>query len=383
MKKILFILSIVTLSFMVSPVNGQTKQAIKKGKNIVTKVLGKKAVKESELTAAKRMAAVGGKRYGEHYAERAVGEQVIKKIQREKLLKQFEKEGVTSFWDWGRTRTINATKKLISKIKTRDIRHTSYLAAMKNGSKTMPSAKKTTQNAGILKNVAKKLKIQNIKFSDFISKNLTEEERLKIIMKGPFPTASRGKWSGMRGNSDFYPNLDDIVNPKTYGEEMSWRKIYKKWGLKETDPIPYRNGQPDFAAMNLEYGKVVWKGEKGIGENLTKWNGKNFNKVDLDIAANKMLAKQRGLNYEDDINNKIISVFRGSSEHVEELAKFFKCSPDEVWVKCGNPTKRILVWHEYIDGRTMALVPWDIHAPLHHVGGMNMYKSAYLKSRGH
>jgi len=230
--------------------------------------------------------------------------------------------------------------------------------------------------------VSKTLKVQEIDFSDFISKNLSREERIKIMRDAKFPTDGKGKWSGARGNSDFYPNLDDVPKSKGYGnkEGLTWRQIKEKWGLKENDPIPYKNGQPDFEAMNQVYGKVVWNSEKGIGEHLKASN--NFNKLTLDINANKKLAEQKGLNPNDRFDRYVISVYRGSSEYVEKLAEHWKCSAEEVWKRCDNPTRRILVWHENLDGKTMILVPWDIHAPLNHVGGMKMYKEAYKKSIG-
>jgi len=216
---------------------------------------------------------------------------------------------------------------------------------------------------------------------------LTEEERLEIITgKGELGKRTKfpiqGTWDGEKGNSNFYPNLDDVPKTKTYGNEegLNWRQLKGNLGLKESDPIPYKNGQPDFAAMNLEFGKVVLTGENGIGEYLKASN--NFDKEKLDVYANKLLAKQEGLNYGDKINNKIISVYRGSSFYVKDLADMWKCSPEEVWIKCKNPTHRKLVWHEYVDGKTMALVPWDIHEALSHVGGMKMYKEAYKKSIG-
>jgi hypothetical protein len=127
-----------------------------------------------------------------------------------------------------------------------------------------------------------------------------------------------GHWDGQRGDSNWYPDPDDVpqkINP----DDQTWRDILAKYGI---DHIPFRDGEPDFSE--------ICKGEVEI-ENFSNDRVDNFAQADI------KLAKQRN------------------------------CSPEEVkkWRKDNGYT-----WHECKDMKTMQKVPSKIHSNIPHSGGI-------------
>lgn len=137
-----------------------------------------------------------------------------------------------------------------------------------------------------------------------------------------------GTWDGLRGNSKWYPDRDEIPkNPKTNPDGLTWGQILDKYGI---DGIEFKDGEPDFS--------VVSKGTVEIDNFSENRYGKCGN---FDQAWEK-LAEQRG------------------------------CTKEEVkaWMKENKYT-----WHERSDCKTMDKVPTEVHGNIRHEGGISEIKS--------
>ena len=137
-----------------------------------------------------------------------------------------------------------------------------------------------------------------------------------------------GTWDGLRGNSKWYPDRDEIPkNPKTNPDGLTWGQILDKYGI---DGIEFKDGEPDFS--------VVSKGTVEIDNFSENRYGKGGN---FDQACEK-LAEQRG------------------------------CTKEEVkaWMKENKYT-----WHERSDCKTMDKVPTEVHGNIRHEGGISEIKS--------
>lgn len=142
-----------------------------------------------------------------------------------------------------------------------------------------------------------------------------------------------GHWDGIRGNSTWYPDKDEIPkNPKTNPDGLTWGEILKKYGI---EGIPFKNGEPDFSGVS--------KGTVIIDNFSENRYGKGGN---FDQACEK-LAEQRG------------------------------CTKEEVkeWMKQNKYT-----WHEKSDCRTMQKVPTEVHGNIRHEGGISEIKSQQSES---
>ena len=94
-----------------------------------------------------------------------------------------------------------------------------------------------------------------------------------------------GHWEGERGNSKWFPNLDDIPgNQKTNPEQLTWKEILDKYGI---DGITFIDGEPDFSEIS--------KGTVEIDNFTDNRYGKGGN---FDQACEK-LAQQRGCTKEE------------------------------------------------------------------------------------
>ena len=137
-----------------------------------------------------------------------------------------------------------------------------------------------------------------------------------------------GHWEGERGNSEWFPNRDEIPkNPLTNPDGLTWGQILDKYGI---DGIEFKNGEPDFSP--------VAKGTVEIDHFTDNRYGKGGN---FDQACER-LAEQRG------------------------------CTKEEVkaWMKENKYT-----WHERSDCKTMDKVPTEIHGNIRHSGGISEAKA--------
>ena len=141
-----------------------------------------------------------------------------------------------------------------------------------------------------------------------------------------------GTWDWLRGNSLWYPRLDEIPkNPKTNPEGLTWKQILDKYGI---DGITFKDGEPDFSTVSKGTVEIDNFSENRYGK------GGNF-----DQACEK-LSEQRG------------------------------CTKEEVkaWMKENKYT-----WHERSDCKTMDKVPTEVHGNIRHEGGISEVKSAQEK----
>lgn len=138
-----------------------------------------------------------------------------------------------------------------------------------------------------------------------------------------------GKWSGERGNSDWYPDID--AKPGKFNMEgRTWQEILTQYGI---DHITFYDGEPEFSEIS--------KGSVEIKQFSDKRTD-NFDKADIELA------NQKG------------------------------CSPQEVanWRKENGFT-----WHECKDMKTMQKVPGIIHNNITHSGGISEIKKGYGDNR--
>lgn len=142
-----------------------------------------------------------------------------------------------------------------------------------------------------------------------------------------------GHWDGVRGNSTWYPDRDEIPkNPKTNPEGLTWGQILDKYGI---EGILFKDGEPDFSEVSKGTVEIDNFSENRYGK------GGNF-----DQACEK-LAEQRG------------------------------CTKEEVkaWMKENKYT-----WHEKSDCKTMQKVPTEVHGNIRHEGGISEIKSKQSES---
>lgn len=142
-----------------------------------------------------------------------------------------------------------------------------------------------------------------------------------------------GHWDGVRGNSTWYPDRDEIPkNPKTNPEGLTWGQILDKYGI---EGILFKDGEPDFSEVSKGTVEIDNFSENRYGK------GGNF-----DQACEK-LAEQRG------------------------------CTKEEVkdWMKENKYT-----WHEKSDCKTMQKVPTEVHGNIRHEGGISEIKNKQSES---
>ena len=164
------------------------------------------------------------------------------------------------------------------------------------------------------------------------------EERKKHL-----PTNRTGRFEGERGNSAFYPNNEEALEKmKEYGQ----------------DHVDYRDGNPDFSPF-------------------TKYNTP-FGEIDGQIEIPHMTDNRENPSWEhgrrpDGTKHDPHYDLGNFTQADYELSKKMgeKMSPAEIekFRKDNN-----LTWHECPDGKTMQLVPSEIHDACRHSGGVSEQK---------
>lgn len=336
MKKIGFILAIFTLCFMFSSCS-KTK-AVK----IIAEDITKEAVRNAGKEGAEEVAKNASKRIAKSYVGRSLGEQVVKKAARDKVYKLMEKEGANSFLKYSEKKAAKeltgkeislAKKEMLASVGNKSYKNR-LLELRRANEMSFGKGEKTIQGRtvkmGLMEGGKDLAKSQNT-----VEKYLSKEVR-NTLAHTHLP--KRGKWLGKPGESKWIPeDLGKIPPNKEYSnlDGLTWGEIMKKY--KCLDGIPFKNGEIDFEAMGLVKAKVNMV---DIGIYL-KGNPKQYG--GLHNAAFAKLAEQRHCT-------------------VAEMRKFKE--------------KNRLLWHESCDGRTMLLVPQEIHGNINHFGGRAMYGEA-------
>jgi len=203
-------------------------------------------------------------------------------------------------------------------------------------------------------------------YAPIIERNQSAEERQAVI----YSTFPQGEWQGEKGDGLFMPSDLDAVPQRGFYSNMrglTWRQIMQENGC--ASGIPYRDGEVDYDAMGCVVATVAFDGDKGIGAFLRpKGNGQE--RKYLHDEAFSRLAQDRGVTDDE------VRVLKGDAEPVERLMAAWHCDEQSVWNLCGNPDRRQRVFHECADGRTVILVPRELHDNLAHFGGVEMYARA-------
>jgi hypothetical protein len=158
------------------------------------------------------------------------------------------------------------------------------------------------------------------------------------------PTEKTGEFSGQPGESEFSPNSSDALDKMSeFGRET----------------VEYKNGYPDFTPFKEQsspWGKVdslVEIGHMNDSRNNPKWEfGKRQDAYDLstepgNFAQADVALAERIKDQYPDITPSDVSRYRKDSG---------------------------LTWHEYADGKSMQLVPREIHDACKHSGGVSEMK---------
>jgi len=233
-----------------------------------------------------------------------------------------------------------------------------------------------SQKAEILNSI--KAELDNIPESlekQKIFDELPNEVRLRLekmwgtndkYRKLPQDGINKGRWSGERGNSNYF--IDENRAPKSDGynntRNKTMKQIIDENNLQKTG-IPFKNGHPDFS--NVSKGTVEVDYEPYIEEILAG------NRESLHEAAFAAYAKQIGKSIDE------VKVYKGDAAAASRLAQKWKCPESEVWKRCNNPQRKQLVWHEEPDCKTLRLVPIEVHANINHSGGISMAKIILMK----
>jgi guanyl-specific ribonuclease Sa len=161
----------------------------------------------------------------------------------------------------------------------------------------------------------------------------------------------RENWVGVRGNSDYKPNLDVIPERWNYEwKAHNWKEIYEgNLRFAQNDPRipPARRAQ-----LVDEYGRLA-RGEKGI----PFVNGEpDFSRIAYDtVTIDNYSPARYGTGGNMDLAD-------------EALARKWGVSKQEVrkWMNENE-----LTWHERPDMKTLDIVPHDIHGNINHKGGIS------------
>lgn len=169
-------------------------------------------------------------------------------------------------------------------------------------------------------------------FDEVDDQDIEDVDNLERVSGAPID-GNGGCWDGLRGNSTWYPDRNEIPqNPKTNPDGLTWGQILDKYGIKG---ITFNDGEPDFSEVSK--GEVIID---NFSENRYGKGG-NFNQ------ACEKLAEQRG------------------------------CTKEEVkaWMKENKYT-----WHEKSDCKTMQKVPTEVHGNVRHEGGISVIKTQQNES---
>ena len=161
------------------------------------------------------------------------------------------------------------------------------------------------------------------------------------------PTAKMGKFTGVRGNSEFIPNSTEA------------RQVMAQYGKQS---VTYKNNHPDFSAFAIHpspWGKLNTQVEishmTGSRSN-PKWelgrrpkgtgHDPNYDLGNFAQADNELLKVMQGMCKDKNITLTIQDVLDFKEQNK-------------------------LVWHECSDGKTMQLIPIEIHDACRHSGGVS------------
>lgn len=172
--------------------------------------------------------------------------------------------------------------------------------------------------------------------------DLEEPEHTKLHL----PSEKTGEFSGESGNSDFRPNSD------------SARSKMSQYGR---DAVEYKDGYPDFApftAHDSEWGKI--NGQVEIGHMTDQRENPAWDYGRRPSGAGHDQNYDLGNFAQAD--NEIANQLRNSYPEVTgaDIAAYRKANR--------------LIWHECADGKTMQLVPEEIHNACRHSGGVSEMK---------
>lgn len=234
-------------------------------KGVATKVVkkvSKSAAHGAEKRIAEKMAAKGFKRTSMNFADRAVGEQFIKKAAREKVCELMEKQGLKSFLSYGNHMAAKEIRKTGASVSKKRM----LALSKRNGYRTRMAASRKEARL-----------------------NRTQYNNTKIAGRGQRIPKSHGTWSGEPGNSIWKPDLNYVPKKNQYSnpDNLTWGQILKKYGI---DGIPFKNGVPDFKALS--------RGEVTI-DDIRKFLKGGTNREELHEEAFKRLAKQRKCSVEE------------------------------------------------------------------------------------
>lgn len=156
------------------------------------------------------------------------------------------------------------------------------------------------------------------------------------------PTDKTGSFDGERGNSAFRPNNEAAQN---------------KMGEYGRDAVEYKNGNPDFSPFTLHdtpYGKM--DGQVEIPHMTDNRENPSWE------YGRRPAGTSHDPNY--DLGN-----FAQADNELSK--KMGNMTPEQVesYRKANN-----LTWHECPDGKTMQLVPMEIHDACRHSGGVSEQK---------
>ena len=160
--------------------------------------------------------------------------------------------------------------------------------------------------------------------------------------KEPYlPTTKTGRFLSEEGNSEFIPNAAAALNKmREYGRET----------------VPYKDGYPDFSAFSVHdtpWGKMdsqVEIGHMTADRENPRWEyGTRPKGTGHDAAYDLGNFAQA----DNALSQRFVSDSRVSPEMIENYRK-----------------EQRLTWHECADGKTMILVPREIHDACKHSGGV-------------
>ena len=157
------------------------------------------------------------------------------------------------------------------------------------------------------------------------------------------PTDRTGRFGGERGNSSFYPNNDAaLTRMQGFGEGIN--------------SIEYRDGNPDFSPFS---------------NHNSPWGN-----IDSRVEIGHMTDQRTNPSYEygrrndsHDPNADLGNYAQGDNALADRLRE---SNPDITSAHIEEfRTNNGLTWHEYPDGKSMQLVPTEIHDACRHSGGVS------------
>ena len=158
------------------------------------------------------------------------------------------------------------------------------------------------------------------------------------------PSSNTGTFDGERGNSTFYPNNEAAQSRiEEYGQSG----------------VEYHNGNPDFSPF-AQHNHPEWgsfSGQVEIGH-MTP------NRTNPSLEYGR---RAPGEKYDP-------AQYMGNYEQADAaLAERLGVAPQDIAAYRGN-NDNPLTWHECADGKTMQLIPSDIHNACRHSGGVSQQK---------